>query len=372
MSDISQIRLFFFIGTEAELIKVFPIMMELEAKKIQYCIISSGQNNITESRILSLLENKNLFILDDEKNIIKSYLGYIKWWLLTGYKAIRKIKKAFSGVNLKKTILIVHGDTISTLMGAIIGRVLGAKVAHVEAGLRSRNLLNPFPEEITRILTSFISNIHFAPGKIYCDNLKRRKNVIDTGMNTIYDSLQFSKKYKLLNPIMELIKNKPFFVFVLHRQENLHNEVFFNEVTLKSIELSKLLHCVMILHKPTEAALLRIPVLFDKLKESPDITLVPRMDYFDFMKLLDKSEFVISDGGSNQEELFYMGKPCLIMRKCTERNEGLNSNARLYGGDLGEVLKFYDSYQNMKASPVTIKGMTPSQIIATGLLDFLV
>lgn len=152
----------------------------------------------------------------------------------------------------------------------------------------------------------------------------------------------------------------------MHRQENLMDKKFFKDVLCRVKDNSKKMKCVIILHKITELALKEMG-MYDELKADSNFVLLPRVDYFDFMKLLQASEYVITDGGSNQEELHYMGKPCLIMRKTTERNEGIGENAILFGGDVSWVSRFAESYKDYERKDVEYE-VSPSEIISEYLL----
>lgn len=355
--------IFFFIGTDAEFIKLFPVIDECIQNKVSIKIIASGQNDITKSRILSAIHYGPLDLeLSQEDSIKKNSMGLFTWYAKTKRKAVRKIKDAFPDTDFSNSIMVVHGDTVSTVMGASVGKKLGMTVCHVEAGLRSHNFLNPFPEEIDRMLTSRKCRLHFAPGIEQCKNLSKAKGkVFNTKFNTILDSLKFSMKIEEQNPIIAKLKQKEYFVFVIHRQENLMNKKFVMESVEEVLEIAKHMKCVIILHIPTKVTFDNLGIL-SRLEENDNILLVPRMDYFDFMKLLDYSQFVITDGGSNQEELHYMGKPCLIMRKTTERNEGIGQNAVMYQGDVKNISRFYESYKDKKLSP-TVAENSPSNMI---------
>lgn len=361
-------NIYFFIGTEAELIKVFPVIQACEGKFLVH-IIASGQNDIKKSRIMKTLLNIKVELeLSQECEIKKSAKGLLEWYINTYKQALGKITSKYSKVDLFESYMIVHGDTISTFMGACIGKKLGMKVCHVEAGLRSHNLFNPFPEEIDRILTSKKSCIHFAPGEFAANNLKKAKGrVINTYYNTILDSLKYSRKMPLNSLKEEQFWNQSYFVFVMHRQENLANRKFFGEVIEKIEEIAKEKKCVIILHAITKITMEEMGV-FEQLKQNKNIYLIPRVDYFDFMKVLDKAEFVITDGGSNQEELFYMGKPCLIMRKKTERNEGIGKNAILYDGDIDKIAVFAKEYKKYRIDE-TNADVSPSEIIVQTLFN---
>lgn len=360
-------EIIFFIGTEAEFIKLFPVIIECQKRNKICNIVASGQNDLKKSRILDFIELNGKFLeLSNEKEISKSTMGLLRWFFKTIMRAERIIKEEFKNYIFTEIPVVVHGDTISTLMGAWIGKKLGAKVYHVEAGLRSHNLFNPFPEEIDRLLTSKLANVHFAPDKTAVCNLSKAKGkVINTEYNTILDSLEFSKEISLVTEEVKKIINTRYFVFVMHRQENLANKEFFKSVLDKVNQLSKEIECVFIMHKITENALIEMNEM-EKIKENQQFVLLPRVDYFDFMKLLENAEFIITDGGSNQEELHYMGKPCLIMRKNTERYDGIGTNALLYNGDTNSIIDFGKNYGNYKKRPIKPQSY-PSNIIADNI-----
>lgn len=360
--------IYFFIGTEAELIKIFPVIMECQKRGVLCHIIASGQNDLNKSRILEYINLNGTFLeLSQESDIVKSAVGLLRWFLKTKRKATKLIKNEFGEMNLINAYLIVHGDTVSTMMGAMLGKKFGMQICHVEAGLRSHNLLNPFPEEIDRLITSRMARLHFAPGDTSVQNLKNVKGkVVNTQQNTLLDSLRFSQEILVKSDIGEVL-NQKYFVFVMHRQENLANRSFVCDVIKEITEIAKKCKCVIILHEITKNAFIKFG-LMDDLKSNCNVILQPRVDYFDFMKLLQSAFFVITDGGSNQEELFYMNKPCLIMRKTTERYEGIGKNARLFNGKASDIRTFVESFETQKASGGGQKGY-PSSIIVDTLMQ---
>ncbi len=344
----------FFIGTEAELIKVFPVIQEASRRNLPIRIIASGQNGIDNSKVLATIGYKPDLLLSDESKIVKSASGLFAWFIQNLSNAAKRISNVFSDVDFHQSIMVIHGDTISTVMGAWIGKKLGMTVAHIEAGLRSKNLFDPFPEELDRIIASRWTRLHFAPGTIACENLKKAKgSVIDTGYNTVIDSLAFSRKISCDDAEVKSVLGKDYFVFVLHRQENLMKPALVREITQQILEIAEGKLCVFLLHKPTEVALKAMGLL-EKIERSKNVITMRRKDYFDFMKLLENASYIITDGGSNQEELSYMGKPCLILRKRTERTDGLGENAMLYGGEMDAIGAFsreYASYARDRIVP---------------------
>ncbi len=357
-------NVYFFIGTEAELIKVFPVIMECMGKGKMCHIIASGQNDLTRSRIMKELQLNGKFVeLSKESEIEKSAKGLLKWFAKTYRSAIRKIEKSFERSDLRGAPLVVHGDTVSTFMGARIGKKLGCTVCHVEAGLRSHRLFSPFPEEIDRLLTSRVARVHFAPGEEAVRNLKHVKGeIIDTQYNTIMDSLRFSRSMQIATKGLDEVLGQDYFVFVMHRQENLGNKELVRQIVKCVKKLSRSRKCVLILHKITEVTFIKMGIM-QELSEDQDFIMLPRVDYFDFMKLLDGAQYVITDGGSNQEELHYMGKPCLILRKETERQEGIGTNAVLCGENISMIESFAKDYEKYKTGSI-MESHRPSTMIA--------
>ncbi|MEE3487312.1 MAG: UDP-N-acetylglucosamine 2-epimerase [Bulleidia sp.] len=361
-------RICFFLGTEAELIKVCTVIRSLEDRKNPYILIASGQNDLTASRVLQYANGGRIDLeLSKEKDIRKSARGLLSWYMNTEKNAAEKIKKAFPDLNYAQSIMVVHGDTVSTVMGARIGKKLGMTVAHVEAGLRSHNWFNPFPEEIDRSLVSDIARIHFAPGDEAVNNLRKAKGtVINTKYNTIIDSINASRNIECASSFVDEMTHQQYVVLVLHRQENLANTELVKKIVSLAENLSRNQKCVFIMHKPTEVTLRNLG-LYEELEADDNIILPPRTDYFDFTKLLSNAQFVITDGGSNQEELSYMGVPCCIVRKNTERNDGLGENAVLYQNDFNVIAEFAKHPENYRREPV-IPSESPTEIIAEELV----
>lgn len=357
-------QIIFFIGTEAELIKVFPIMIECKKRGIVYRIVASGQNDIVNSTIWDKFDCGEVDLIVRPVRHITTGFQLICWWFKALLVAKNRIKKAFADVDFKHSIMLVHGDTVSTVMGAFAGRLLGMRVAHVEAGLRSHHLFDPLPEEIDRLLTSSCARIHFAPGDVPAANLVKAKGiVVNTVYNTLYDSLRWSMGVPLdSEKVHEIIEGSKYFVFVMHRQENLMKEEFVREV-VNRIAMSARgdFKCVILLHAITRNTFARLGIL-ELLRANPNVILLPRTEYCDFMKLLKHAEFTITDGGSNQEELYYMGHPCLIIRNRSEREEGLGKNATLLNGDLDLIPQFISMYKEKANETVEVKEF-PSRMI---------
>lgn len=353
-------QFYFYIGTEAELLKVLPVLLEFEKRKFPYKLIFSGQNKIDDSNLFGLLEKKSPDILITKKYLKQSISSYLTWFAWSFYRTwfeLRRENKSLTG----KKYLIVHGDTLSTLLGAIVGKISGYTVVHIESGYRSHNWLQPFPEEIDRVIVSHFAEYHFYPSPDLLANIKDRRGLkVCTFFNTNIDCLDLGLKNdthitkKIIGDISK------YFIFIMHRQENIMNRKLVDRV-LETIDvISQELQCVFIIHKYTSEAV-------SKYKFRGNVITIDKLPYFDFISLLKHSEFLITDGGGNQEESYYLGKPCLILRRVTERKEGVGENAMISGLDMNAVRKFAKNYRRFVNKRIIPK-KSPSKIIVDTLL----
>ena len=360
----------FFIGTIAEYIKMFPLIEEVKAAGVPYKVIVSGQNNIETSDIARSTNLHTDLILSDENSIVKNVFGLFFWFFKTMIKSKSVIKNTFADVDFARSVMVVHGDTLSTVMGAVLGKRLKMKVAHIEAGLRSHNFFSPFPEELDRLLVSKTADYNYCQGASAEQNLKNAKGaVINTQYNTIIDAIAYARRQSVNNPLVHTLAAKDYGIVVLHRQENLLNRSFVEKIVHTVMRIAEGQTILFVMHQITEDTLKRFH-LYDTLCNTPNIIAVRRQEYFDFMNLLWNSRFVITDGGSNQEELSYMGKPTLILRTATERNEGIGDNALMFNGDVDALIRFADSYQSYARNPV-VPSRSPSKLICAHLVDAL-
>jgi UDP-N-acetylglucosamine 2-epimerase (non-hydrolysing) len=359
-------RIYFFIGTTAEFLKLAPIIYELKKRKIKFKIISSGQNTVG-------FQELKYYIKDTKADIEFTYkqknsaIALFIWAIRAFGNCIVGLKKEFKGVNKSTSYFIVHGDTVSSLLGAMIAKIYGHKLIHIESGLRSFNFFEPFPEEISRYIVSRLSDVHFCPNEWCVNNLKKvNGEKINTRQNTLIETFlatikQKSKKYK------QKQKGK-YFVLVLHRQEHVIFEKGWSLNQLNFIlQHTNKLNCALITHETT-LKFLQQSHLESSLKKKKNITLIPRLPYAEFIALVEKAEYIVTDGGSNQEEAYYMGKPCLLLRNSTERIEGLDENVLLSKGNKTVMKEFFKNYQKYKKDSVLLK-KHPSKIIVDYLLN---
>ena len=353
------------IGTKAQLIKMAPIMALMQKNNIQYNYISTGQHKENIDDICNNFSIKKPdHILYNKKDITKTNQMFI-WLITTLWFGFKNKKNIFN--NDKNGIVLVHGDTLSTLLGALLAKLVKLKVGHIESGLRSFNLFHPFPEEITRLLVFRLSDYFFAPNEKAALYLKKYNGfVIPTEANTLYDSLQIFNNFE--DSISIDIPNYPYVIATLHRFENVFNKKNLLRIVEIIEHVAKNHTILFILHKPTKEKLQKFD-LYTRLADNKNIEMRPRYDYFNFIKLLKKASFIISDGGSNQEECYYLGKPILLLRNATERPDGLNENCLLSYYSIEKIDVFMKKYKDFNNCP-RILFSSPSKIILDNCMKF--
>jgi UDP-N-acetylglucosamine 2-epimerase (non-hydrolysing) len=354
-----------FIGTKAQLIKMAPVMRVLQDRGHDYNFIYSGQHRDTVDDILanfaiSKKPDVTLYHGRDITGIVQ--MGQWALGIIRKYSSAEHATELFR--NDKNGIVLNHGDTFSTLLGSWLARRHGLKSAHIESGLRSHNIFHPFPEELTRLATFRLSDYFFAPGAWALANLAGYAGVkINTGHNTLSDALRYTA--------LQTAPSRPagYGLVSVHRFEN----IFFRKRLAFIVDLllasDPARPKLFILHKPTEKKLKEYG-LYQRLAECGHIELHPRYDYFRFISLLRGCDYLITDGGSNQEECSYLGVPCLLMRKATERQEGLGQNTVLSGYDAGIVRNFMDNPGQYRRAPLEL-AHSPSEMIVDSLQNFI-
>jgi UDP-N-acetylglucosamine 2-epimerase (non-hydrolysing) len=170
---------------------------------------------------------------------------------------------------------------------------------------------------------------------------------------------------KKTSTLVESLAGGKYFILVVHRQENIYNREFLASVLAQAAHAARDMRCVFILHEPTEKALKGYGML-DEVLANPDITAVRRQGFTDFIQLLSGCEFIVTDGGSNQQECCYLGIPCLLLRNETESPEGMGENALLLAGDIGAFALFASEYESYRREPLAPE-QYPSEIIVDTL-----
>jgi UDP-N-acetylglucosamine 2-epimerase (non-hydrolysing) len=244
----------------------------------------------------------------------------------------------------KPDFVFVHGDTTTTMAGSIASFYSGAKVCHVEAGLRTNNKLSPFPEEINRQITGRICDYHFAPTVTSKSNLLleniNKDSILVTG-NTVIDALLNSlkkvneKPSELIDELSKKIGEKEVVLVTGHRREN-HGDGFERICkALKKIaedDINRLIIYPVHLNPKVQEPVKKI------LSDVENIILVDPLAYQDFIWLMNRSKIIITDSGGVQEEAPSLGKPVLVMRDTTERPEAVEAGTVLLVGTNEELI----------------------------------
>jgi len=316
-------------GTTGELIKLAPVLLRLEEREHRYLLATTGQQVQQIPTFLDQfgLRRPDLWLARGAGGRDLRVNRDIPGWLLMvgrSYARYRRGLRLTLAAGPARPLLLVHGDTMTTVLAAAMGRGLRVPVAHIEGGLRSFDLRHPFPEELNRRAASKLAQIHYAPGAWAASNL-RCANVVDTGSNTIRDSLALVPDGGTPMSVPE----GPFGVVSLHRFELLNSRQALAatlEVLAESAQRTPLL---FIDHSVTVAAIERFGLagLFD----STWFVRIPRAPFFDFIRIARRAAFLVTDSGGSQEECFYLDLPCLVHRARTERREGLGENVVLSG-----------------------------------------
>ncbi len=363
-------RIYIFVGTTAELIKLAPIIRELNKRKTVFTIVASGQNDIKFGEFKSMLGSAKVIRPITPKSQGSSIFKFVIWSARTFFSFLIGMRSNFKGLNKQNSLFIVHGDTVSSLMGTFVASLYGLKLVHIESGLRSYNFLEPFPEEICRFIISRLADVHFCPNAWSVGNLSGvRGEKVNTYENTLIEGFWSAMKNKSSHPFVRRIQKerKKYYVLVAHRQEHV---LFHRDETKELLRfvLNKAPHnirCLFLVHDISAGFVQSLELLIPE-DVSDKIIKVDRLPYGDFMHLLAGSEFLITDGGSNQEEMYYMGKPCLLLRNYTERTEGLHRNVVLSKTQKNTIIRFFTKYKNYRQKPVHVTE-APSKIICNYL-----
>lgn len=353
-------KVYFFLGTIAEFIKLSPIIKELQNRKIKFKIIISGQSPVNLNELEGYLNPVKADILLKEKFKKSSIFLFFIWSIRTLIEGIFSLKKEFKGLNKTNSYFIIHGDTVSSTIGSIIAKLYKLNLVHIESGLRSYNFLEPFPEEICRYINMKLADILFCPNNWALNNIKNFKcEKVNTKQNTLIEPFWWAmNKIKKLNYKRKFGK---YYIIYIRRQEHLYfrKKYIGKIITTVFKNANKNLRCLFSLN-PLNSFLFKI--LQVKSLQRYQLTPVERFSYPDFMKLLSQAEFIATDGCTNQEEAYYMGLPLLSLRNHTERIEGIEKNVVISKGDKKIIKNFLNKYKKYRSKPVLIRER-PSEII---------
>jgi UDP-N-acetylglucosamine 2-epimerase (non-hydrolysing) len=356
----SKLPIYIILGTRAQFIKMAPVLYEMKKQGLNYTLVYTVQHKENVQEILDVYELRkpDVVIYKGEESSVMS--KGLKWAFDMLFKALFKAKKYLP----EKGIVLTHGDTFTAWLAALMGKRAGCKVAHVESGLRSFNILRPFPEEISRLVTFAFSNIYFCSDAWAVNNLKRFKGEkMNIGANTMLDGVKYAVESERKTKFE--FQKEPYILVSIHRYENIFKDRFTDTIIPYLKEISKKHKLVITLHPTTRERLKKLE-LYDELDNDERIILHERFDFIDWINVCNEAEFVISDGGSNQEELSYLGIPTILFREETERKEGLGENVVLSKFDKGIIDEFVENYEDYRRRPL-FEEISPSKEIVNYL-----
>lgn len=352
-------------GTRPEAIKMAPLVLELQkSEKIECIICVTAQHRAMLDQVLEVFNIVPHYDLDIMQQ--GQTLSLITTKALLGLEEV--IQKE------KPDIVLVHGDTTTTLAGSMAAFYQQVPVGHVEAGLRTFNKYSPYPEEINRQITGVIANIHFAPTEQAKMNLlgenKDSNNIFITG-NTAIDALQTTVKRDYAHPVLEWVGKDRLILLTAHRRENLGQNMrnFFRAI-LRIVNEFRDVKVVYPIHLNPKVR----EVADEILKGHERIRLIEPLEVFDFHNFLARSYIILTDSGGIQEEAPSLGKPVLVLRDTTERPEGVDAGTlKLAGIDeediyqlTKELLENKDIYEQMaRASNPYGDGKASARIVKT-------
>lgn len=310
------------LGTRPEIIKMAPIIRELQRRNIDYFIIHTGQHYLYN---MDKVFFEQLRLPNPKYNL---QVGSGTHAEETGKMLIR-IEKVL--MKERPDIVLVEGDTNSVLAGALASVKIGIPVGHVEAGLRSFD--REMPEEINRILADHISDYLFAPTERAKDNLVKeginKEKIFVTG-NTIVDSV--FQNLELANESddpKEFNLDDEYFLLTLHRQENVDNKDRLKKI-FEGLNLVLEEYDIPLVYPIHPRTLKRLKEF--KIKLSKRVNLIEPVDYLSFLKLESNAKLILTDSGGVQEEACILKVPCVTIRKSTERPETVEVGANIVSG----------------------------------------
>ncbi len=319
------------LGTRPEAIKLAPVILAFKnSKVVQVRLVITGQHKEMVNQVLELFKikpDRNLEIMTPNQtlNSITS-------------KVLNKLKDEFEKFPPK--IVMVQGDTSTAFAAGLAAFYAKIPVAHVEAGLRTNKLLDPFPEEVNRRLISQFSTLHFAPTKASYNNLINSGvvgNINITG-NTVIDALLKTAERNNIFSIPGLNwSNYEIILSTVHRRENWGEKTTSIANGIKKIlDYDKKIALILPLHKNP---IVRKP-LIEILGDHPRAFLTEPLDYEKLVFTIKSCKLVLTDSGGLQEEAPSLGKPVLVLRDSTERQEAIEAGtARLVGTESESIFE---------------------------------
>ncbi len=307
-------------GTRPDTIKMAPIILELKknAEYFDVLTIATAQHRQMLDQVLEVFKIKPDYDLDIMAP--KQTLASLTAKIITGIDEVLEKEKP--------DMVLVQGDTSTTCIGSLAAFYRQIPVGHIEAGLRTNDKANPFPEEINRRITGCITDLHFAPTSTSRKSLLLEnvdpKTIFVTG-NTVVDALKYSvkEKYQFTVPILNEIADtkKKVVLVTMHRRENWGKPMEGASSAIKRLA-QKFPDFAFVFPMHLN------PIVRDAvkpiLKNMPNVFLIEPLDYLDFVNMMAKSYLILTDSGGVQEEGPHFGVPILVLRYVTERPDAVD------------------------------------------------
>ncbi len=320
------------LGTRPEVIKLAPVIMELNRHpaRLRTVVCSTGQHRQILDQMMRVFDIK----ADFDLNLMRPNQALPEFLQHSVHELNRVIAK------VRPQMTVVQGDTITAAAAALASYYARVPVAHVEAGLRSHDRNNPFPEEANRLIIDQVSDLLFVPTRLAARNLEKegcpRSRILITG-NTVIDSLR--RSLKLIDRRMEcckIPKGKKLVLLTLHRRESFGKTLEGILKALKEVvEANEHVYMVYPVHPNPNV---KGPV--HKLMKHPRIKLIEPLDYLPFLSLMSRSDLIVTDSGGVQEEAPALNKPVIVLREKTERSEAIIAGcARRVGTSYEEIIR---------------------------------
>lgn len=331
-----KIKLMTVFGTRPEAIKMCPLVLEMQKYPdfIEPIVAVTAQHREMLDQVLQLFAIKP----DYDLNIMTAGQTLYD---VTG-RALAGLKDVLA--EAQPDMVLVHGDTTTTFVGALASFYVQIPVGHVEAGLRTGNKFSPYPEEMNRKLTGAIADIHFAPTSTSKNNLLKENidpaAIVVTG-NTVIDALQTTVKadYRFTDSGLQkaLAGGKRLILVTTHRRENLGEPMrHVYQALRKVLENHPDVEAIFPVHKNPKVR----EIVNEELGKLAQVHLIEPLDYEPFANLMAKVDIVLTDSGGIQEEAPALGKPVLVLRDTTERPEAVDAGTvKLVGTAYDDVLR---------------------------------
>ncbi len=324
-----------FLGTKAQYVKMAPLLWRMDRNDVAYRLIDSGQHGELSASFREELGIRPPDVLLGRGEDVNTIPQAVGWAGRLGWRCASRSRLRQEVFGGHHGMCVVHGDTPTTLISALMARRAGLGVAHVEAGLRTYRWFHPFPEEIVRVVVGRLADVLFAPDDVAASNLRRsgvKGRIVAQQANTVLESVvEHLGRAPDANEAAKSDHDGPHqeahpVVVTMHRVENLHRPAR-RDAMVRAVEaLAATTRVRWVMHGPTQKA------LSEQVRGrlgACGVEVVSLMSHRDFLELLARAPFVITDGGSIQEECALLGVPTLLWRDRTDRKDGLGHNVVL-------------------------------------------